>query len=143
MYRIDESPQASALILAVDSDGQSLSDLEREVARAGYRLLGFADAGEVVEAAETLEPDLILVDVRQEDESGLDLCRQIKSSPNLAHVPVVLLSADSLRDIIRRTREAGAAYFIRKPLDPHVLVELVDKALWMPHLVNQRIGARV
>ena len=38
------------------------------------------------------------------------------------------------------SHEAGAAYYLRKPLDPDVLVDLVSKALWLPHLVQTRLS---
>jgi DNA-binding NarL/FixJ family response regulator len=44
-----------------------------------------------------------------------------------------------LPDIVRRSHEAGAAYYLRKPFDPEVLIELVSKALWMPHLVSGKL----
>jgi DNA-binding NarL/FixJ family response regulator len=55
-------------------------------------------------------------------------------------VPVMFISASQLPDIVRRSHEAGGAYYLRKPLDPEVLVELIDKALWMPHLVQSRLS---
>jgi DNA-binding NarL/FixJ family response regulator len=55
-------------------------------------------------------------------------------------VPVMFVSSTQLPDIVRRSHEAGAAYYLRKPLDPDVLVELVGKALWLPHLVQSRLS---
>jgi CheY-like chemotaxis protein len=53
-------------------------------------------------------------------------------------VPVIFLSAAQIPHIVRRAREAGGTYYLRKPVDPDVLIELVDKALWMPHLVTHQ-----
>jgi hypothetical protein len=52
----------------------------------------------------------------------------------------MFLSRTQVPDIIRRSQEAGGAYFLRKPFDPQVLLELVDKALWMPRLVVGNVG---
>ena len=44
-----------------------------------------------------------------------------------------------------KAQTAGGSYYLRKPFDPEVLLELVDKALWMPHLVHsheQAAGTR-
>jgi DNA-binding NarL/FixJ family response regulator len=55
-------------------------------------------------------------------------------------VPMMFVSATQLPDIVRRSHDAGGAYYLRKPLDPEVLVELVGKALWLPHLVQSRLA---
>lgn len=39
----------------------------------------------------------------------------------------------------RRFRAAGGAYYLRKPFDPEVLTELVEKAFWMPHLATKYV----
>jgi DNA-binding NtrC family response regulator len=52
----------------------------------------------------------------------------------------MFMSSAQIPDIVRRSHEAGGAYYIRKPFDPEVLIELVAKALWMPHLVQTRIS---
>jgi CheY-like chemotaxis protein len=50
----------------------------------------------------------------------------------------MFLSGAQIPDIIRRSHAAGGTYYLRKPFDPEVLVELVQKALWMPHLASSR-----
>ena len=42
--------------------------------------------------------------------------------------------------LVRRSHAAGGSYYLRKPFDPEVLIELVSKALWMPHLVQNRVA---
>src|SRR5439155_924558 len=60
--------------------------------------------------------------------------------PGMQDVPVMFISRTQLPDIVRRSHEAGAAYYLRKPIDPEVLIDLVGKALWLPHLVHSRIS---
>ena len=52
----------------------------------------------------------------------------------------MFISSSQLPDIIRRSHDAGGAYYLRKPLDPEVLIDLVSKALWLPHLVQSRLA---
>ena len=52
----------------------------------------------------------------------------------------MFVSRSQLPDIVRRSHEAGAAYYLRKPIDPQVLTDLVGKALWLPHLVQSRLS---
>ncbi|MHB8901140.1 MAG: hypothetical protein ACYC6Y_20520, partial [Thermoguttaceae bacterium] len=60
----------------------------------------------------------------------------------LKGVPVMFLSGAQIPDIIRRSHAVGGTYYLRKPFDPGVLVELVDKALWMPQLAENRARQR-
>jgi CheY-like chemotaxis protein len=52
----------------------------------------------------------------------------------------MFLSGAQIPDVIRRAHAAGGVYYLRKPFDPPVLLELVDKALWVPHVVGARLG---
>jgi DNA-binding response OmpR family regulator len=73
--------------------------------------------------------------------SGVELCRAIQRESNMLDVPLMFMSATQTPDIIRRAHDMGGAYYIRKPFDQDVLCELVERALWMPHLVNSRLQA--
>lgn len=73
---------------------------------------------EAVALAELDRPDLFLVNVKMASMSGFDLCRIIRSSENLRHVPVIFLS--DLSDSFSRKRglSLGAVDYISKPFDP-------------------------
>ena len=66
------------------------------------------------------------------------MCERPKQEAGLGDVPLMFLSGAQIPDIIRRAHAAGGTYYLRKPFDPQVLLELVDKALWMPHLIGTR-----
>ena len=83
-------------------------------------------------------PELIISDINLQGHSGLEMCEEIKSNAELRDLPVMFLSGAQIPDIIRRSHAAGGTYYLRKPFDPEVLVELVHKALYMPHLVAAR-----
>ena len=82
----------------------------------------------------------MICDVKIHGESGLELCKELRQEPGNEDVPVLYVSSSQSPDIIRRSHEAGGAYYLRKPFDPDVLTELVGKALWMPHLVQTRVS---
>src|SRR5687768_17803684 len=54
---------------------------------------------------------------------------ELRKIPGMDDVPVMFISSSQSPDIVRRSHEAGAAYYLRKPFDPEVLIELVNKAL--------------
>ncbi|MBN1909005.1 MAG: response regulator [Pirellulales bacterium] len=125
-------------ILVIDDEKQVLDEVASVLAAAGYACQCCSDAETAVEMAATRTPDLIISDINLAGHSGLEMCERIRENNNLKNVPVMFLSGAQIPDIIRRSHAAGGTYYLRKPFDPEVLLELVDKALWMPHLVRNR-----
>lgn len=128
-----------AVVLIIDSDPITLTGVAAVLNMSGYECHCARDAEAALKAARTEPLDLIICDVMLKEESGLEICSEIRRLPGLAEVPLMFVSSSQLPDIIRRTHDAGGAYYLRKPFDPEVLIELVDKALWMPHLVKTRM----
>lgn len=123
-------------ILVIDDEPNVLQEVAAILQSAGYACQCCATSEAAVAFARANPPDLIISDINLNGRSGLALCEQIKEDPALHSVPVMFLSGAQIPDIIRRSHAAGGTYYLRKPFDPEVLLELVDKALWMPHLVD-------
>jgi CheY-like chemotaxis protein len=117
------------LVLALDSDSNTLNDVTTVLLRANLACVCCTTAEAAIAAAQETPPDLILCNVNLQGESGPETCQRIKQQAGLADVPVMFLSGVQLPDIIRRTHQNGGIYCLRKPFDPNVLVELIDQAL--------------
>ncbi|MGC4006207.1 MAG: response regulator [Pirellulales bacterium] len=128
-------------VLVIDDDPDIVASLARVLAVAGYNTHCCHDYDGVIECVGAVAPDLIVSDINLAGQSGLRLIETIKRDMGMSGTPVIFLSGAQIPDIIRRAHEAGGTYYLRKPFDPQVLLELVDKALWMPHLV-QAAGAK-
>ncbi len=133
-------PQDPAVILVIDEDALALTGVAATLDMAGYECHCARDAEAAFKAARALNLDLVICDVKVQEGSGLELCKKLRQEPGNDDVPVLYVSSSQAPDIIRRSHEAGGAYYLRKPFDPDVLIELVGKALWMPHLVQSRIS---
>jgi DNA-binding response OmpR family regulator len=130
---------SNASILLIDDEAETLTDLAEILSRNGFACRCAKDAGTARELALQSAPDLIISDINLGGQNGLELCASLKDAHmSLIDVPVIFLSAAQIPHIIRRAREAGGTFYLRKPVDPDVLVELVDKALWMPHLLGHQ-----
>src|SRR6478735_8073748 len=129
-----------AEILIVDEDSLSLASATEALDSAGHVVYQARDRRTALKIATTQALDLIICDVSIGEDSGLELSRELRRLPGMQDVPVMFISRTQLPDIVRRSHEAGAAYYLRKPLDPEVLTDLVGKALWLPHLVQQRLA---
>jgi CheY-like chemotaxis protein len=117
------------LVLVIDEDREVLEKVTAVLSSANFACHCCTASEEAITAAQATPPELILCDVNLQGESGLETCRRIKQQPGLENVPVMLLSRAQLPDIIRRSNAAGGIYCLRKPFDPDVLVELIDRAI--------------
>ncbi len=123
-------------ILLIDDELDILNGLCALLKTAGYHCHPCQDEQAALTTLQDVTPDLIISDINLNGHSGLALCERLKKRHSLSDVPLMFLSGAQIPDIIRRSHEAGGTYYLRKPYDSSVLLELIDKALWMPHLVG-------
>jgi two-component system phosphate regulon response regulator PhoB len=81
----------------------------------GFRTELVLDAASALRAADREVPDLVLLDVMLPDRSGLDVCRELRSSAGASGVPILLLTALSGDDDRIGGFEAGADDYVTKP----------------------------
>jgi CheY-like chemotaxis protein len=78
-------------------------------------------------------PDVVLLDVRMPDMTGIEVCRRLKNHPDTAQVPVVFLSAETSEQTRDAALSAGGARFISKPYDAADLLRAVHEVVAMRH----------
>jgi CheY-like chemotaxis protein len=123
-------------ILAIDDEADALARIAEILVEAGYTCYCAQDAPAAAEAMRQAPPDLIISDINLAGYNALAICEQLKQEAGMGHVPVMFLSAAQSPDIIRRAHALGGTYYLRKPFDAAVLLELIAKALPMPHLTG-------
>ena len=96
---------------------------------AGHDVVAFKDGQEALENAEQENPDLIMMDVRMPRMDGYTACRNMKTIPAIANIPVVFLSAKGQEAEINVGYEAGAEEYLLKPFAPDDLTNRVNELL--------------
>ena len=114
-------------ILCVDDD-PDLLNLNAEILRsAGYEVLEAATGNEGLNIAREKRPDLILLDVMLPDINGVDVCRQIKSQPELSSMYVILISGMATSSEIQANGlDTGADGYIVRPISVKELLARVQ-----------------
>lgn len=115
----------SARILIVDDILPNVKLLEAKLTSEYYEVLTAMNGPEALEKVEKESPDLILLDVMMPGMDGFEVCTKIKENPELAHIPVVMVTA--LTDAQDKVRglEAGADDFLSKPINDTALMARV------------------
>ena len=126
----NKEPQVAkekARVLLVEDDKALRRYLEVTLERAGYDVLAASDGLEAMKLALTSPVDLVLTDEMMPNLSGHELCRFLRNSPQLTHIPIVLLSGMEKKDA---SSEAGLAdAFLAKPVAAERLLECVAELL--------------
>jgi class 3 adenylate cyclase len=128
-------------VLVVDDDVDMAAFLAKIIANEGLTADTVHDGAAALAAVAAEAPDLVLLDVMLPGMSGFEVCRQLKSDPLTALIPVVLVTA--LEDHASRVRgiESGADDFLRKPVEPEELIARV-KTLRRLHETRRELEAR-
>jgi signal transduction histidine kinase len=103
-------------ILIVDDDPNAFDVIEAHLYREGYDLFYAASGEEALNLLDSIEPDVILLDVMMPKLNGIEVCRTIKSDSHWKHVPVIIVTALNSKEDLARSLNAGADDFITKPV---------------------------
>lgn len=101
-------------LLIVDDDPKITAALERLLID-DYTVMTKNNPLIVVETAARLQPKVILLDIQMPLKSGIDVCRELKSNPLTADIPVIFITALYNAEVLKEAFEAGGADYISKP----------------------------
>ncbi|MCK5716066.1 MAG: response regulator [Thiomargarita sp.] len=104
-------------LLIIDDDEYLRERLDILLTAEDYQLEFATNGVEGLQKAKSFMPDLILLDVMMPGMNGFEVCEHIRKTPNLAEVPIIMLTALDDRDSRLRGITAGADDFLSKPPD--------------------------
>src|SRR5271156_5067286 len=116
------------ILIAEDSQTQA-EKLSHCLNTRGYAVTVTQNGKEALAVAAQRKPSMVITDVVMPEMDGYTLCKELKSSPALKDVPVVLLTSLSRAQDIMKGLECGADSFVRKPYDDAYLIARVEYIL--------------
>jgi len=119
---VTSSTAAPYRILVAEDETLIRMDLVEMLREAGYDVVGAASDGrEAIELAESLQPDLAILDVKMPILDGISAAEKI-----IEVSPVLMLTAFSQKDLVERARDAGAMAYVVKPFTINDLVPAIE-----------------
>ena len=112
---VEDQPEIRKLIcMTMDYDGFEVHEADN--GDTGLRMV------------KALRPHMVLLDVMMPGQlDGIQVCERIRADPEIAHIPVVMLTARSQQTDLEAGRRAGCNAYLTKPFSPLQLIETVER----------------
>ena len=109
------------VVLIVDDEYAGRETLQSILEGEGYQLEMAENGPQAIEKAKEFLPDVILLDVMMPGMTGFEVCQRIRTEPEIAEIPIIMLTALDDRESLLTALKAGADDFISKPFDRYEL----------------------
>lgn len=118
-----DSPQEGTIVLVIDDDPAVLDIMQRFLNREGFHGVTAMSGQEGLRLAKEQPPDVILLDVRMPNLNGWEVLSRLKSDPDLASIPVVMVTIEDDQSL---GSALGATDYLLKPIDYDRLLKLLQ-----------------
>ena len=118
-------PGGGQCVLLVEDDPALRRYLEIVLQRAGYEVVSAGDGLEAMKFLLSDSVDVVVTDALMPNLDGYELCRFVRSSKHLAHLPIILLSALDPKNSTDEAEQVDA--FLAKPVSPEDLLNQIVK----------------
>lgn len=121
-------------ILVVDDDPDLVETVSMMLESRDYEVIPAYGGIEGLQKARSEEPDAVILDVMMPDKDGFEVCKEMKADPQLAGIPILLLTAvaskmSETRYTVRMGMETEADDYVDKPVEPEEIVRRVELLL--------------
>ena len=116
-------------ILVIDDSHTNVVLLESVLERSGYSVTTALSAKEGLKSIKERVPDLIYLDFLMPEIDGLEFMAILRKKESWKGIPIVMLSAISDKDIIKRSKEMGVREYIVKPINLQKIISLTSELL--------------
>lgn len=129
IFMTTKPAQYTQRILIVEDNDLNLKLFRDLLGAHGYETIETKDGADALGLAKQHQPDLIIMDIQLPGISGLDVTKQIKSDEEVAHIPVVAVTAFAMRDDEEKILKAGCEAYISKPISIGPFLHTIEKFL--------------
>ncbi len=127
-------------VLLVDDNPNNLKLLTKILSESGYTIKASTSGKFALKAVGTTPPDLILLDIMMPEMDGYEVCRQLKSNPDTADIPVIFISALSDTQDKLKAFAAGGVDYVSKPFQEAEVLARVNTHLTLRKMSEKLEG---
>lgn len=118
-----------ARIFVIDDDPELLMMVGMILRRAGHETILTSDSAEGSDRVAVEKPDLLILDLMMPHMSGFEVCRKIRSTPEVESLPIMILTARIQEQDREAAFESGATDYMTKPITSRQLTARVERLL--------------
>jgi len=119
-------------VLYIEDNEDNIYMLKMRLEKKGFEVVIARDGQAGLNAALTVSPDIILLDVGLPVLDGYQVAKKAKSDPKIAHIPIIMLTANALAEDRDKALKAGANEYEPKPVNMQNLLAKIE-ALALKH----------
>lgn len=128
------------IIACIDDSILVYRHLEQILTQSGYRSFGVQEATKIIPSLIKNKPDLIFLDLLMPILNGYEICEQIRKTPCLKNIPVVILTGKNSFVDRMRSKVVGANGFLTKPIESTSVIKMIDKYLIQRQKLNNLVS---
>ena len=113
------------MILVVDDEPGIVDIARANLEGLGYRVISAGNGLEALELIRQESPDLVILDILMPEVDGWDVLESVEADPEMAGIPIIMLTARASDEDVLRGLESGAVEYMTKPFYPQELVAAV------------------
>jgi CheY-like chemotaxis protein len=121
--------QSAKKILLVEDNNEVRELLALFMKRLGYKVVEAATGLEAIDRASTVQPDLIMMDLRLPAMNGAETTARLKANPSTRDIPLLVITASGAGMVTQSALAAGAAEILHKPIDVTTLSNVLRRYL--------------
>jgi CheY-like chemotaxis protein len=111
-------------VLLVDDSATVLMMEKMLLAKGPYQIVTARDGREAIEKAKSEQPDIVLLDVVMPNLDGLSACAAIRTQPETAHIPIIMVTTRGEESNVETAFRNGCTDYVTKPING---IELLTK----------------
>lgn len=119
-------------VLYIEDNIVNIQLVQYMLRKSDFSMVHAMDGQAGLELAAQIKPDVIVIDYHMPGMNGLEVVARIKSNPDLANIPLIALTADTLPETHRACKQAGFNAYLNKPLSRGLFLSTLNRLLSKP-----------
>lgn len=124
-----KSAMSKGIVLIIDDEEDLIELVQYNLSKEGFEVIGAGDGESGISLALRKKPDVVIIDLMLPGIDGLEVCRSLRSRPETAQIPVIMLTAKASESDRVVGLEIGADDYVTKPFSPRELAARIKALL--------------